>query len=127
MGKNLLHTGRYRDGKNDVGVKVSLITFQEEGLFFMYSPALDLTGYGKTEEEAKSSYHLAMEEFLKYTTHKKTLFRELERLGWTISKMKKFSAPTLPELIKSRDYLVEIFTEKQYRKSDEMVSLPSLA
>jgi len=125
MPKNLGHTSQYRDGRNWVNVKLSLIEFEEDGLYFVYSPALDLTGYGKTEVEAKESYNIAMEEFLTYTTHKETVFEELERLGWTISKKKKISAPSLPELLQSRSYLEEIFTEKQFRKTDENVAIPA--
>jgi hypothetical protein len=77
MPKNPGHTAQYRDGQNWIHVKLSLIEFEEEGLHFIYFPALDLTGYGKTEEEAKQSYNLAMEEFLKYTSHKETIFKEL--------------------------------------------------
>ncbi len=125
MGKNLIHSGRYQDGRKVVDVKLSLIEFEEDGLFFVYSPALDLSGYGKTEREATDSYNLAMEEFLRYTTNKDSIFQELKRLGWKISKMKKVSAPSLPELLHSRDYLVEIFTEKQFRKVDQTVRLPA--
>lgn len=124
MSKNLDHTSQYRDGRNWINVKLSLIEFEEDGLHFVYSPALDLTGYGKTEEEAKESYNLAMEEFLKYTNNKETVFKELERLGWTISKRKKIIAPSLSTLLKSRSYLEEIFTERDFRKTDETVAIP---
>ncbi len=105
-------------------MNLSLIEFQEEGLHFIYSPALDLTGYGKTEAKAKESYNLAMEEFLRYTSNKETLFRVLEKLGWTISK-KAVTAPSLSALIKSRSYLEEIFTEKSFRKTNENVAIPA--
>ena len=125
MSKNLRHTSEYRDGHNWINVKLSLIEFEENGLHFVYSPALDLTGYGKTEEEAKESYNLAMEEFIKYTTNKETVYQELERLGWTISKKKKVTAPSLSALLQSRSYLEEIFTERDFRKTDESVSIPA--
>ncbi len=125
MSKNLRHTSEYRDRHNWINVKLSLIEFEENGLHFVYSPALDLTGYGKTEEEAKESYNLAMEEFIKYTTNKETVYQELERLGWTISKKKKVTAPSLSALLQSRSYLEEIFTERDFRKTDESVSIPA--
>ena len=86
---------------------------------------MDLTGYGKTEEEAKKSYDLAMEEFLKYTSSKETTLQILEQLGWTVSNKKKVTAPSLSALIQSRSYLEEIFTEKKFRKSDENVAIPA--
>lgn len=124
MPKNLGYTSQYRDRRNWINVKLSLIEFEEEGLHFVYSPALDLTGYGKTEEKAKESYNLAMEEFLKYTNNKETVFQELKRLGWTISNKQKITAPSLSTLLKSRSYLEKIFTERDFRKTDEAVAIP---
>jgi hypothetical protein len=108
-------------------VRLSLIEFEEDGLHFVYSPALDLTGYGKSPIEARESYNCAMEEFLRYTSNKETAHEVLESLGWTITKKKNISAPSLSELIKNRSYLEEIFTEKQFRKTDETVTLPAFA
>ena len=127
MGKNVVHSGRYRDGKNAIDVKLSLIEFEEDGVHFVYSPALDLTGYGKTEKEAENSYSIAMEEFIRYTATKDTIFQELKRLGWKVSKNHKVTVPSLPDLIKNREYLVEIFTDKEYRKIDRQVSIPAFA
>jgi hypothetical protein len=127
MGKRILHQGKYGDKRSELNVRLSLIQFEEDGVHFVYSPALDLTGYGKSETEAMESYGMAMEEFLRYTTHKNTLKDELKRLGWSVTGKKKLAAPSLPELIRQRDYLVEIFTEKEYRKSDENFRLPALA
>jgi hypothetical protein len=124
MPKNLGHSSKYRDEHNWINVRVSLIEFEEDGLHFIYSPALDLTGYGKTDKETKESYNLAMEEFLAYTTHKKTAIQVLKKLGWTVKK-KNITAPSLSELLQSRSYLEDIFTGKQFRTMDQNVSIPA--
>jgi hypothetical protein len=110
-----------------IDVEVAIIEFKEDGLHFFYSPALDITGYGKTKTEARDSYNLTVEEFMKYTYNKQTLLKELERLGWTISKKNKISVPTLSSLIQNRSYLEEILTEKKFHKSDEKLTLPAFA
>ena len=125
MTEKLGHSSHYRVGQKWINVKLSLIQFEEGGLHFVYSPALDLTGYGKTEVEARESYNIAMEEFVKYTSNKETALQELERLGWIISKKKKVTAPSLSSLLQSRNYLEEIFTEKNFRKTDETVAIPA--
>ena len=84
MPKNIGHTSHYRDDHHRINVKLSLIEFEEDGLYFVYSPALDLTGYGATEKDARDSYDIAMEEFLKYTANKASINKELRRLGWTV-------------------------------------------
>ncbi len=125
MSKKLNHSARYADGRNWINVTLSLIEFEEDGLHFVYSPALDLTGYGKTKKQARDSYDLALEEFLKYTSREETILSELERLGWRISNKKKITAPSLSALIQSRSYLEEIFTEKDFRKTSEDVAIPA--
>ena len=112
------------------GAKVTfnlpIISFQEEGLFFFYTPALDLTGYGKTEDEAKSSFNETLAQFLNYATNKKTLFSELKKLDWKVSK-KISKPPSLVDMLNDNDYLQKIFEEKQYRKFDQPFSLPAFA
>jgi hypothetical protein len=118
--------GNFKNLGNEVKFQLPIITFSEDGVFFFYTPALDLTGYGKTEEEAKSSFEETLGQFLDYTTHKKTLLSELKKLGWKVSK-KTSRPPSLVEMINKNDYLAEIFEEKQYRKFHKTISLPAFA
>ena len=37
MSKKLGHTDQYKDGRNWINAKLSLIKFEEEGLHFVYS------------------------------------------------------------------------------------------
>ncbi len=59
-----------------------LIEFKEGDVFILFAPALDISGYGKTEEEAQQSFEVVFEEFIEYTVKKHTLHKELKRLGW---------------------------------------------
>ena len=91
---------KYDDGTNIVKVGLALVFWQEDGIYFQYAPELDLTGYGKSEIEAESSFKHTLEEFISYTLNKGTLFDELERLGWTTNKRKKrVRAPEEEQLI----------------------------
>lgn len=112
-------------GKGGMEVSLWLLTFVEENVIFIYSPALDLTGYGYTEKEAKRSFEETLTEFLKYTTNKKTLLAELKRLGWSIEKEKIKSQPTLVDMVNKNDYLKDIFEHKPYTKYLESVHLPA--
>ena len=69
-------------GKYHVGL--SLVEFEEENVTIVYSPALDLSGYGYSQEEAKQSFSEALNEFLRYTTNKNSLDKVLKDLGWAI-------------------------------------------
>ncbi|MGM1428080.1 hypothetical protein [Sphingobacterium lactis] len=85
--------------KIDARIKVQsdVFTWTEDGMHFYFAPALDLVGYGENDIEAQNSFELVLKEFIEYTHNKKTLFDELERLGWTINKKKKRALPPTTE------------------------------
>jgi len=91
------------DGQH-VSIGVPVYLWEEEGIWYALAPALDMTGYGKSEQEAKRSFEVMMEEFVAYTHRKKTIFQVLENLGWTTNKKKKrVAAPQLEDLIKENE------------------------
>lgn len=117
--------GNFKNRGNEVKFNLPVITFQEEGLYFYYSPPLDITGYGKTDDEAKASFEETLNQFFDYTTNKKTFLAELKRLGWKVSKAIS-QPPSLKDMINNNQYLAEIFEEKQYKKFDQTISIPAL-
>ena len=112
---------------NHIDLGLILLAFEEDNIHFFYSPAFDLTGYGKTEKEAHESFQLALSEFLRYTVNKKTLFNELERLGWKIKRSKKItSVPSLEDLASSNEYLAEILEASVSFSAFESASTKSI-
>lgn len=82
-------SAKFSDKGKNVELNISIFLWEENAIFYVYSPALDLTGYGNTKEEAKASFQTVLSEFIKYTHNKKTIFQELENLGWAVNKRKK--------------------------------------
>jgi hypothetical protein len=118
-------TGSIKDTRNIHQFELSLFSFIDEGVRIIYSPALDLSGYGKTIAEAKVSFELTLEEFVRYSSNKKSLQKELKRLGWEIKKKSKpYSAPELSLMLQKNDYLANIFETKDFKKYNETVALP---
>jgi len=112
----------FNNGKYDISL--SLVEFKEEDVIIIYSPALDLSGYGYTEVEAKNSFSEALHEFFRYTNNKNTLDKVLKKLGWSIKgskKKPKFNPPKDSELIKSNPLYNEIVNKKNYKVSREDV------
>ena len=70
--------GNFHNKKGKINFNLPVIKFQEEDVYFFYTPALDLTGYGKTEAEAKVSFQETLGQFLDYTTKKKLYLVSLE-------------------------------------------------
>ena len=73
-------------------IGIMLAIFKEDKYFIVYSPSLNICSHGETEDKAKQSFEVMLEEFFKYTLNKKTLNSVLIELGWKAkSKIKKFS------------------------------------
>lgn len=63
-------------------IKIQIQLMKEGERVAVYSPALDLCGYGKTAEEAKRDFDNAFKIFVEETTAHGTLDKALEELGW---------------------------------------------
>ena len=127
MSKDLIISGTWKSGSNTVAVRLPLITFQEEDACVAYCPALDLSGYGDSEEEAKVSYETVLSEYLKYTINKKSLASDLESHGWRLKKNLRKGAipPTMEQMLKNNEDFNRIFNTHDFKKTESVVSIPS--
>lgn len=106
-------------------VSVDLYQFIEDGLHYMYSPQLDLYGYGNTEKESKESFHVTIEEFFRYSINKNTLDKQLRALGWKVSKT-KWTSPDLEDILRDNENFSEILHKKEYKKTTQNIPVPEL-
>ncbi len=126
--KQIGFKGKLKKDSVTVNVSVPLLSFKEDNVFIVYSPALDVSGYGNSEEEARKSFELSLEEFINYTFNKNTFQIELTRLGWKIKKRKvldRYTPPLLDELIVKKDYLSSIIRNKEFRSYRKNIQLPA--
>lgn len=63
-------------------IKIQLQLMKEDERVVLYSPALDLCGYGKTADEAKRDFDNALKIFVEEATAHGTLEKAFEDLGW---------------------------------------------
>ena len=122
----------YKNDSSLVKVKLLLIHFEDENnVQFVYSPHLDLTGYGDSLTSAKNSFEIALEDFVDYTLKKKTIGKVLSGLGWEIKgtskKPKKVLAPSITSVIKDNEYVSEIFDKYSTNTYHQEVGLPAFA
>lgn len=112
----------FSNQKYNVGL--SLVEFNEDDVIIIYSPALDLSGYGHSQEEAKNSFSESLHEFFRYTHNKNTLDKVLKDLGWSIKGTKKnpkFNPPLDSDLVSSNSLYNEIVNNKSYKVSRQNV------
>ena len=118
--------GNWTSSSNQISVDLAIISFNEDDSTIVYCPALDVTGYGKTEKEALESFNVCLGEFFLYTTRKKTFVSELIRLGWKVKKNspKPMHPPELSKLLESNDNFSRIFNQHPFRKFDQAIEMP---
>lgn len=127
MGSKYTVTGNFKDGGNSAEFQnVPIFVLEEDDNFIYYSPVFDLSGYGKTEEEAKESFNIAVDEFFKYTMRKKTIDSELKKLGWTKTRRNvRYQPPVMSDMVKKHPYLSEIMNEHDFKKSSIPIAIPA--
>ena len=124
--------GGYKNKSGNVLVRLLLFHFEDENkVHFIYSPHMDLTGYGNDIVEAKKSFEIVFEDFIGYTLKKKTLGKVLSDLGWDLKgstkRPKKVLAPSITSVIKENEYVSEIFDKYSVNTYHQEVGLPALA
>jgi len=122
-------SAKWVSGKNKIGCSLPLIIFEEDDRIITFCPALDLSGYGSTEDEARHSFEETLSEYFRYTVNKKTLARDLEKLGWIIRKNfhKKAIPPSMGDLLESNEDFKRIFNTHDFRKSNTTINIPEFA
>ena len=118
--------GTYKDAERTIVVDLSIISFEDGGARVCYCPALDVYGYGNDEQEAIDSLGISMEEFFRYSLAKKTLISEMEKLGWTIKKQKRFTPPNLSHLLKQNKDFNKIFNTRDFHKINAGFAIPAV-
>lgn len=127
MNKNELNIqGEWTNNKESVKVKLQVFLFVEDGINYAYVPALDITGYGLNEDEAKQSMKTALSEFFRYTINKNTFDIEMKRLGW-VKRKKNYKVPEITDQLPMNTQLRDIVNHKQYTSSSLKVSVPVYA
>lgn len=107
-------------------VQLDMIDFQEDGIFCTYSPALDLVGYGNTQQEAHNSWEVVLAEYLKFTVENNTLQKDLTKHGWTVSN-DNLTPPPFTWLLVHNDQVKDFYDNYNFTKSSRPVKVPIAA
>ncbi len=117
-------SSKYSDGTKEVEISLSIFLWEEDSIFYVYSPALDLTGYGLSKEEARESFETVLHEFIVYTHNKKTIFTELEKLGWAVNKKKKrVVSPDFEDLLSENEHFRHLYKSRDLVRDSSNVNL----
>lgn len=109
-------------------IGVDLFLFKEDEQVIAYSPALEISSYGDTYDDAENAFQEATDIFITYSHKKGTLVADLLELGWTITKKPKavFRAPDLEDTIKDNPILQSLISSGQYQRTQTNMAIPAM-
>lgn len=119
----------YSTGESQVNLVLGVYIFTEEETYIAYCPALDISGYGKNEIEAKQSFGEVVRQYLEYCIHEHTLTEDLQKHGWKVESIKqhKLISPDTVSMMKRNPDFKNLIENKEYSKYMENLSIPSFA
>ena len=82
MGKQIIHRSA-----SDVKVELEVLIKKEDDYFVSYCPALNLSSYGKTPQEARENFETEIKIFIEETINRGTLEKYLLQQGWSLKKV----------------------------------------
>ena len=122
------YSAAFKSEKAKVMISIPVIIFQELEIHIVYCPVLDVTGYGNTEDEARTSFNHCLQEFFHYTLNKKTLYGELEKLGWKVKRGRHEATPPLmTDRLNDNENLSRILNDLPFCKEEMSIQLPAFA
>lgn len=113
----------WRGMNQNIEVNLPIILFQENAIYIAYCPALEISGYGNSDSEAKESFETVLGEFLLYVTNKNTLIPVLKELGWKVKSNRPLIPPSLDQLTAENQNVKNIFDNYNYQIIDKSISL----
>lgn len=126
---NLSFSGEFSNGNKKIAISLGIYLFVEDNAYIAYCPALDLSGYGDTEQGAKESFAETLRIYIDYCMKKSTLVIDLQKHGWNIKSksQRKIKSPDFSTMMKSNKELRDIIEKKDYTKYSETVGIPTFA
>ena len=126
MSKEAIASDNWADGHHSIACNLPLIIFQEKDVIVYYCPALDISGYGSNDEDARKSFEITLDEYFRYTINKNTLGDDLRRLGWVVKKKitNRVVPPSLSKLLETNKDFNRIFNTRDFRKTEATINLP---
>ena len=107
-----------------INVSLDIFSYKERDIRIMYSPALDLSGYGKNVDEAKRSFEIVLQEYLRYCTENDTLDADLAKHGWKkVAEETDYMSPDLVSMIRSNSNLRALL-QGNFNKVSRSMSVP---
>jgi len=122
---NLKYKGSFTHPKATGKLQLSLVAFEDDDrICYVYCPALDLTGYGNTESEAKNSFEKTLQLYMNYTIDKETFVEDLKAHGWNLKNNNKIISPPFSDMLKHNKDFENIVEKRNFTKFTHELEIP---
>lgn len=128
------YSRQYNVGTLAVTVNLQILRYTDKGIFFIYSPAIELYGYGNSESESIESFEINLEEYIDYGITNGTLHQDLLEHGWKIKKVTQKSSlrnirnavkpPKIDVLKASNPDLMELLNRNDVIQHQRSIMIP---
>ena len=112
--------------KGNISAHLDLYSFLDKNIHILYCPALDMSGYGETEEDAQKSFEEVFTTSMAYMVNKNSLHDDLKKHGWNIrgKKSHDLKSPKFEDMYKTNKEFKDIIDNKPYQKIYKDVCIP---
>jgi len=122
---SLEYQGNFINEKAALKMQLPMVAYvDDDSIHYMYCPALDLTGYGHSDTEAKNSFEQTLKLYLEYTVNKQTLVADLEAHGWSLKNRKNLISPPFSDLLKHNKDFESIVDKCNFKKFTHELEIP---
>ena len=113
--------------KGKLKAHLDLYSFLENNIHIIYCPALDMSGYGESEEDAQKSFEEVFTSSMKYMVNKSSLHDDLKKHGWNVrgKKSHDLKSPKFEDMYKANKDFKDIIDNKPYQKIYKDVCIPA--
>lgn len=124
---NFIFDAEMQMPKVNLKAHLDLYSFLDNGIHIIYCPALDMSGYGNSEDEARASFEEVFTNSIKYMVNKNTLHQDLRKHGWNVrgKKSHDLKSPKFEDMYKSNKDFKNIIDNKPYQKTYTELSIPA--
>jgi len=103
---------------NAIRVQVEVNLKKEGDYIIANCPALSLSSFGKTEEEARAAFSEALETFMEDVLERGVLEKALLDLGWSLRKL------PVPEYLPPKTETINSMLSQASRSFSQVISIP---
>ncbi len=124
---NFIFDAEMQMPKGKLKAHLDLYPFLENNIHIIYCPALDMSGYGETADDARKSFEEIFTTTMAYMVNKNSIHNDLKKHGWNVRGKKPYDlkSPKFEDMYKTNKDFKDIIDNKPYQKIYKDICIPA--